>query len=214
MKNPALIRIFPLFILLFLFFFQCDKPTSDAVSAEAAQEVPAGIQAYTTGVIGRKEAIYVQFANIPEGEAADIIRISPTVEGEAKLRGTGVSFTPSSGWASGKTYTAKVKVPGGEDFSFTFSTPQRRAEVVSDGLYIPGEGEVQVTGRVVTNDAATVAEISEMLSANQGGQAIDVSVEAGADSRHFSYTITAPNRGKSPEPCSSASAMRSSPVRI
>jgi uncharacterized protein YfaS (alpha-2-macroglobulin family) len=200
MKTHTLIRLFPLFILLSLFFFQCEQPTNDAVGTQAAEEIPAGIQAYTTGVIGRNEAVYVQFASAPEGEVASLIRISPTVEGEAKLQGTGLSFTPTSGWASGTNYTARVKTPGGEDFSFSFSTPERRAEVVSDGLFIPGEGEVQVTGRVITNDAATVAEITEMLSAKQGGKAIDVDVAAGADSRHFSYTITAPNRGKSPAP--------------
>lgn len=139
MKNYTLIRLFPLFILLFL-FFQCEKPTNDAESAETAMEIPAGIQAYTTGVIGRNEAIYVQFTGAPDGEAASLIQISPSVEGAAKLQGTSLSFTPTSGWGSGTEYTAKVKAPGGEDFSFTFSTPQRRAEVVSDGLYIPGEG--------------------------------------------------------------------------
>jgi uncharacterized protein YfaS (alpha-2-macroglobulin family) len=200
MKNPYLIRLFPFFILLSLFLFRCEKPSSEAVGTDIAEEIPAGIQAYTTGIISRNETVYVQFTNVPDGDAADLISITPRVEGEAKLQGTGLSYTPAEGWASGTSYTAKVKTPGYGDFSFTFSTPLRRAEVVSDGLYIPGEGQVQVTGRVVTNDAATVAEINDMLSAKQGGLAIDVEVVTGADSRHFSYTITAPNRGKSPAP--------------
>jgi len=200
MKNHTLIRLFPLFILLSLFFFQCERPANEAVGLESANDVPADIQAYTTGVIGRKEAVYVQFTNAPQGEVASLIRISPAVEGEAKLRGTGLSFTPTSGWASGTNYTAKVKTAGGEDFSFTFSTPERRAEVVSDGLYIPDGGEARLTGRVVTNDAATAAEIAGMLSAKQGGKAIDVEVAAGTDDRHFSYTIAVPDRSKAPAP--------------
>ncbi|TXF91466.1 hypothetical protein FUA23_01870 [Neolewinella aurantiaca] len=200
MKNPSLIRYIPFFVFISLFLFQCDKPANEAVGVDSAIEVPAGIQAYTTGVIGRNEAVYVQFTSVPEGPADDLIRISPQVKGEAVLQGTGLSFTPADSWASGAKYTAKVRTPEGEDFTFTFSTPLRRAEVVSDGLYIPKAGEVQVTGRVVTNDATTVAEIATMLSAKQGGQAVDVEVTEGADNRHFSYTISAPNRGESPAP--------------
>ena len=200
MNFHTLIRLSAILIFLSLCSLGCERQTSEAEGPETAEVVPAGVQAYTSGIIGRKEAVYVQFTTPPEGEAAALIRISPGVEGTANLQGNGLSFTPAEGWASGTEYTASVRMPGGEDFTFTFSTPERRAEVVSDGLYIPESGVVRVTGRVLTNDDATVAEVSEMLSAKQGGKTVGVEVAAGADGRHFSYTITAPDRGKSPAP--------------
>lgn len=202
MRSSHFARLMLLFVPLSLFLTACKGPGEETGEARSPTEVvPAGIDAYTTGVIGKDESIYVVFGEMPEGEAAAMISISPARPGSAQLNGNSLSYTPEAGWASGTTYTAKVTVAGIDKFSFTFSTPARRAEVVSDGLFIPGNGGgVQVTGRVMTNDAATVEEIGRLLSAKQGSKAIDVAVEAGADNRNFSYVIQAPDRGKAPAP--------------
>jgi hypothetical protein len=195
-------RLLLLFVPLFLFLTACGGPGEETGEARSPVEaVPDGIEAYTTGVIGKDESVYVVFGEAPQGDAGAMISISPARPGLAQLNGNSLSYTPEGGWASGTTYTAKVMAPGIDKFSFTFSTPARRAEVISDGLFIPGGGGgVQVTGRVMTNDAATVEEIGRLLSAKQGSKAIEVAIEAGGDNRHFSYVVPAPDRGKSPAP--------------
>ncbi|MEM9261629.1 MAG: hypothetical protein AAGA62_18455, partial [Bacteroidota bacterium] len=165
--------------------------------------MPAGLQAHTSGVVGREEALYVQFTDEPEGEAASLLSISPKISGSSSLVGATLSFTPEESWAAATNYTVKVKVSGqGDDYVFTFRTPERKVEVVSDGLFIP-EGKdatLSVTGSVATNDNASAEEISQLLSASQDGKSLDVVVEAGNDARHFTYTVLGPDRGNDPSP--------------
>jgi len=193
-----------LFIAFFLFasLFQACKPKDAAVSAATeAVAIPAGLQAHTSGVIGRGESIYVQFTEAPQGEAATLISVSPSTSGEASLAGNTLTYSPTESWAAATTYKVRVKIAGSDDFDFTFSTPERRAEVVTDGVYIPkGQTAIQVTGRVVTNDASTPEEIGQLLTAKQGGKSLDVVVEAGSDAQHYTYTVMGPDRGKSPAP--------------
>lgn len=192
----------PVFVLLSLFLYRCDPPVSETEVEVVAEELPAAIKAYTSGVIGREENIFVQFADVPEGEAEYMISVSPATEGLIALRGTGLTFFPKDGWEAGTNYTATVKIAGENDFIFNFSTTSRKAEVLADGLFIQGGEEkgVEVTGRVVTNDAATVEEVSKLLSAKQGDKTVSVEVAAGNDDRHFTYTVAAPDRGKDPAP--------------
>jgi len=202
MRSPQFARLMPVFVLLCLFLYRCDKPASETEVEVVAKELPTAIKAYTSGVIGREETIYVQFAEVPEGVAEDMISLSPSTKGKASLQGTGLMFFPKDGWEAGTNYTATVKIAGEDDFTFSFSTTSRKAEVLADGLFIPSGAEagVEVTGRVVTNDAATVEEVSKLLSAKQGDKTVSVEVAAGNDDRHFTYTVAAPDRGKDPAP--------------
>ncbi|MEM1358091.1 MAG: MG2 domain-containing protein, partial [Bacteroidota bacterium] len=154
-------------------------------------------------VVGREEALYLQFTDVPKGEAASLFSISPKIAGTSGLVGTTLSFSPETNWAAATTYTVKVQVPGQrEDYVFTFRTPERKVEVVSDGLFIPegNDAALSVTGSVATNDNASAEEISQLLSATQDGKTLDVVVEAGNDARHFTYTVLGPDRGKDPSP--------------
>ena len=160
-----------------------------------------GIQAFTEGVLARNESVYVQFSEVPTAEAADLITISPRVAGTASLSGTGLTFTPSEGWAPGQVYEVTVTLPDGNPFVFGFSAAARRADVVSDGLFIPGGGaDPYVSGRVITSEEATVAELEKMVSATQGGKKLAVSIEAGNTPTIFSFRIPVSNRSADAAP--------------
>ncbi|WP_273444586.1 alpha-2-macroglobulin family protein [Neolewinella agarilytica] len=189
------------FLLIITLFPACDQKDAAVSAATEAVAIPAALQAHTSGVIGRGESIYVQFAEAPEGEAADLISVSPATKGTASMAGNTLTYTPEGNWAAATSYRVRVKIAGEEDFVFSFSTPERRAEVITDGVYIPKGGtDLQITGRVVTNDASSTEEIGRLLSAKQGGKTLDVVVEAGADALSYTYTVLGPDRGKSPEP--------------
>ncbi|MFT5997941.1 MAG: hypothetical protein ACI81P_000386 [Neolewinella sp.] len=202
MRTTFSTRYIPVFVLLCFFLYRCEPSGNDALTVEISVSVPAEIQAFTSGVISRDEGVFVQFISAPEGAAVDMISINPKTEGETTLSGSGLSFEPTNGWAAGTDYVAKVKIAGKAPFSFRFSTPIRKAEVLTEGLFIPdgGSGTVEVTGQVITNDASTITEIGQLLSAKQGAKAVDVEVVAGSDNRHFSYKIVAPDRGENPAP--------------
>lgn len=201
MKSTKYTRLIPVFVLLCLFLYRCTPSEGSSAAVSTSVSVPAEIQAFTSGVISRDEALFVQFASPQEGTADEILSISPSTPGTATLLGSGLSFEPTEGWAAGTEYIAKVQLQGKPPFTFSFRTPVRKAEVLTEGLYIAeGSSEVAVTGQVITNDASTVTEIDQLLSAKQGQQAVAVEVAAGADNRHFSYKVVAPNRGKNPAP--------------
>lgn len=202
MKSVISPRLIPVFVLLSLFLYRCDPPGNGAEGPVVSVTVPEEIQAFTSGTISRDEALYVQFTDAPTGEAASLLSLTPKTEGTTTLRGTGLSFEPTGGWAAGTEYVVKVKLEGKPPFVFSFKTPARKAEVLTDGLFIPnGESNtVEVTGRVLTNDASTVAEIDQFMTAKQGSKVVDVEVLAGSDNRHFTYKVVAPDRGKNPAP--------------
>jgi len=202
MKMPSFARLMPVFVLLCLLSYRCERPAEEEREVIAVEKIPAAISAFTSGLIGRDEAVFVQFTRLPEGEAGTLIDFTPATPGDATLSGSGLTFTPREGWKSGTDYTATIKLEGEDDFKFTFSVMSRKAEVISEGLFIPGgdDAGVEVTGRVVTNDAATVDEISDLLTAKQGDKRAAVEVVAGNDSQHFTYKIAAPDRGKDPAP--------------
>ncbi|MBC6995271.1 MG2 domain-containing protein [Neolewinella lacunae] len=201
MMSSRIAPLILLFVLTSAALYRCNSGQGDNGQAISVQAMPAGLQAHTVGVIGRMEPVYVQYTSVPEGTAEGLITVSPKVAGTATLQGTSLSFQPETAWAAGQTYTVAVSVPGEKSkYQFSFSTPERRAEVLTDGIYLPADQptELVVQGRVVTNDAATTEEIDQMLQASQGGRALDVTVTPGTDERHFSYTVAGPNRGKDP----------------
>ena len=203
MRSLLSARLIPLFVLGCLFLYQCERPAgTDSSGGEAAVEAtPENVRGYTSGIIARDETVYVFVNGTIEGNAADMIAITPETEGAAVITSSSLSFKPANGWAPGTKYTAIITLPGEDTFTMNFETPQRKAEVVSDGLFIPGNGQgIQVTGRVMTNDASTIEEITQLISARQGSTPIDVEVSAGNDSRHFTYKLSAPNRGSDPAP--------------
>jgi uncharacterized protein YfaS (alpha-2-macroglobulin family) len=202
MSRTHFSRLILLFVLLSAFLYRCDTGESAAVSSTEAVEIPVGLQSFTSGVIGRNEALFVQFSEAPTVAADQLIKTSPATAGDATLMGNTLSYKPTNGWQAGTNYTVTVNVPGGGNYTFPFSTLARKAEVVADGVYIPSGGgsSLAVTGRVLTNDASSVEEISSLLAASQGGNKLDVVVEALPGNQVFSYTISGPNRGKSPAP--------------
>ena len=163
--------------------------------------MPEGISAFTEGVIGGTEPVYVRFTEVPEGNADDLIRFTPAVEGTAVLDGTALTFTPDPTWRTDTEYTGYVRLPGGREFSFSFLTKPRRAEMTSGGLVIPGEGKPPyVTGRVVTSDYSTVGEIEKWLRAEQGGEPLTLTVKQEENAKIYTFRVSGFNRAVGADP--------------
>jgi len=201
MLNARKYRLCLVGILLSLFSFQCDSPANEAETSVTMESIPAELRAFTSGVIGRNESIFVEFAAAPEVEAESILSLSPAAEGTTTLRGNTLTFSPADGWRAATEYRATVELPGGEDYDFTFRTPERHAEVIAGGLYLPAGGEApQLRGQVLTNDESTVEEIESLLSVSQDGQSLPVAVEALPGNQAFEYVVALPTRGAEPGP--------------
>ncbi|MEM9258207.1 MAG: hypothetical protein AAGA62_01100, partial [Bacteroidota bacterium] len=112
MLHTRFIPTILLFVLSCVLFQQCKPSSNEAETVNQVAAMPAGLQAHTSGVVGREEALYVQFTDEPEREAAGLLSISPKISGSSSLVGTTLSFTPEESWAAATNYTVKVKVSG------------------------------------------------------------------------------------------------------
>ena len=195
-------RIFLIVHLLFaLIFLRCDNGNNGALRPVTDEVVPAGVQTYTSGVISRSESVVVGFAEPVAETAGPTISFTPSTRGETVLEGRTLRFRPQAGWQAGTRYRATVNLPSGETFSFNFRVPERRAELITDGVrFTEADAKITVTGKVKTNDVSTVEEISKSLSATQGDQQLSVKVEALPDNQTFTYVVSGPSRGAEPAP--------------
>lgn len=201
MTNVRITSFFFVSTLLLIFATACDSSANEAQSARRVAAVPPGVEAFTSGTIGRTETVFVQLAEPPTGSAEDLLTITPSTAGETAVRGNTLTFTPANGWAPGGKYTVRVDLPSGGDFLFYFDVPERRAEVIAEGLYFSGQDAAPtVRGRVITNDQTTAAEIESLLSASQDGRALDVAVAAVPGGTAFTFTVRGPTRGPQPPP--------------
>jgi uncharacterized protein YfaS (alpha-2-macroglobulin family) len=196
----------PVFVLLCFLLPACKGKKSEAQTMEESQAMPAALLAHTAGVIGRLDPLYVTFDSLPEGiDVEKLISIAPVVKGTLSLQGNSLTFTPEDGWASGTQYTGLLKLSSifdEGDYSFSFSTPARRAEVISEGIYVPADqvDALEIRGRVITNDGASVEEINQLISARQDGKSLNVSVSAADGGQAFTYTVQGPDRSANPSP--------------
>jgi len=195
---------------LFLIFHHQRIVKNDAYYEGVSQYV----YAYTSGAIGRDDAVLVRFVNaavstetVGQAVPADVFSISPAVEGQAVWQDDRtIKFVPKSPLPPGTEYTATVELrkiwaeaPALlRIFDFDFHARAIAYEVVTDGVGSdPNDPRrQQVTGRIHINEAVEGAQVEKMLSARQEGKALQVSWTHAADGHAHNFTVQGVERSK------------------
>ena len=178
------------FALLFL-WSACNNS-----SADADDTLPPYILSHTTGTIGRDANITVTL-DTAYTEQDVSFSLDPSIAGEAKVTDRYFIFTPDGPLPSGQTFAATIRLEGRSPFTFAFSTPRRELELQTSGYYIPDPTQparVELSGRLLTNDGATLEEMQGVLQARYRDTPLNVSL-AQQSRNVFTYTATIPDRG-------------------
>jgi uncharacterized protein YfaS (alpha-2-macroglobulin family) len=189
MRKQALILI-PLTLIFSLLQFSCSKVVkSDAYH----QTVARYVYAYTSGAIGRSDAIRVRFVDPAIGQdkigqkvSKDLFSVSPNIPGDAVWEDDRtIKLQPGEPLPYGARYTGTVALGNvfgdvpkeAKTFEFEFSIRELAFEVVTDGLRME-EGadprKQQLIGRVLTSDPVEASALEKTLAAKQGNADLTV----------------------------------------
>lgn len=166
------------------------------------------VYAYTSGSIGRDDAIRVRFVNPAVGQdkigqkiPGDLFSISPAIKGDAVWEDDRtIKLQPAEPLAYGAHYKGKVAlrklfadVPKeAKTFEFEFSVRQLDFEVVTEGLRAQDPNDLrkqQISGRVSTSDPVENAAVEKMLTAQQGNKTLSIGWVHADDRRTHQYYV-------------------------
>ena len=190
--------------LLSALFFSCTKSVKDEAYLQA---VARYINAYTSGSIGRTDAILVRFVDPAVGQdkvgqkvPGDWFSVSPAIPGDAVWADDRtIKLQPSEPLAYGKRYTGTValgkifgKVPKeAAEFEFEFSIREIAFEVVTDGLRTTDDPKrQQLIGRIFTSDPADAGALEKVLTAKQGNNTLPVQWTHTDDGRTHEFVVS------------------------
>ncbi len=178
------------FVVLSFFLDSCSRVTRNEAYYLAISKF---IYAYSSGSIGRTDAVRVRFVNPAVGTdqvgkkvAAGLFSISPAIDGDAVWEDDRtIKVQPAEPLPYGKHYTGKVAldklfkdVPKeARTFEFEFSIRELSFEVVSDGLRTENPPDLkrqQLAGRVLISDPTDNASVEKMLHAKQGNKSLSI----------------------------------------
>ena len=168
-------------------------------SSNASATLPDYVLSHTTGTVGRDANVTVTLDTVYAEESVTL-SLSPSVAGEVQLTNRYLIFTPAAPLPSGQTFTGTVDLVGRPSFTFEFSTPRRELELQTNGYYIPDPTQpqrVELTGRLLTNDGASLEEMQGILRASYRDAPLKVSVQQQSQNV-FTYVATVPDRGAEP----------------
>lgn len=202
-------RLLPLAALLAALLFSCNKVVKDD---NYLQTVAQYISAYTSGAIGRTDAVIVHFVEPAVGQdqigkkvASDLFSVSPKISGDAVWQDDRtIKLQPAEPLPYGKRYTATValgklfaKVPKtAATFVFEFSVREIAFEVVTDGLRATDDPKrQQLIGRVLTSDAVEAAAVEKILTAKQGNNTLPIQWTHTGDGRTHEFVAADVARG-------------------
>lgn len=185
----ALLSLFFMSALL-LIVSACKKTVRNEAYYEAVSQY---IYAYTSGDIGRMDAIRVRFVNAAVGQEqigkpvdTDVFSVSPSIPGTAVWENDHtIKLQPNEPLPYGKSYTGTVhlasifkKVPKeAEEFTFEFSVRELSFEVQPFGLQAPDGNNLrkqQIRGLLVTSDAVEPGTAEKLLSATQDNKSLKI----------------------------------------
>ena len=179
---------------LLLLWSACKNSSPDATAA-----LPDYVLSHTTGTIGRDAHVTVTLDTLYAQENVDL-SLSPSVSGEVQVTDRYVIFTPAAPLPSGQTFVATITLAGRSPFTFEFSTPRRELELQANGYYIPDPAQparVELTGRLLTNDGASLEEMQGVLQASYRDAPLEVSLQQQSQNV-FTYVADLPDRGTEP----------------
>ena len=209
MRKQALISI-PLTVFFIFLQFSCSK----VVKSEAYyQAISRYVYAYTSGSIGRTDAIRVRFVDaaatqdkIGKKVSKELFSISPAIPGDAVWEDDRtIKLQPSEPLAYGARYTGTValgkifsEVPKvAKVFEFEFNVRELAFEVVTDGLQIADGNDPrkqQVIGRVHTSDPVDNAALEKTLLAKQGNKTLGITWNHAGDGLTHQFVVTGVER--------------------
>ncbi|MEY3249351.1 MAG: hypothetical protein RL742_1394, partial [Bacteroidota bacterium] len=208
MKHSSALLALVTFIVgsaLLLPFSACKKSVRNEAYYEAVSNY---IYAYTSGDIGRMDAVRVRFAQAAVGQdqigqpvPSDYFSVSPAFPGVPIWENDRtILLQPSEPLPSGKSYTGTVRLralfknapPEAAEFSFDFRVRASAFEVEILGLQTTDPAnprKQQIIGRLVANDALDPAAAEKILTAVQDNQALKISWTHSADGLQHDFAV-------------------------
>ena len=200
-----------LLITAFTTFFACNRAVRDEAYF---QQLSQYVYAYTSGIVGKKEAIRVRFVhaavqNDQVGTPIDpaLLRISPSIDGEAIWEDDRtILLKPRQPLRYDTKYEATLhldkvypKAPSElSTFEFSFKTIALHFNVITEGIQTPNPSDLksqQLIGRVETNDAVEPEEIEKVLKATQNGQSLQIAWNHIGQQKEHHFTVNQITRG-------------------
>ncbi|HRI61338.1 MAG TPA: MG2 domain-containing protein, partial [Saprospiraceae bacterium] len=190
MRKLRLLLAFCSLTFVFILFDSCGKLAKNEAYYLAISKY---VYAYTSGAIGRDDAIRVRFINptvgadqIGQKVAGNIFSVSPAIAGDAVWEDDRtILLQPTEPLPYGEKYTGKVAlgklfndVPKeAKVFEFDFNVRQISYEVIVDGLRTtqPDNLKIQMlAGRILISDETDNAAVEKMLHAKQGNKTLSI----------------------------------------
>ncbi len=196
---------FSLFLVSLLLLASCTKQQPDVTaSPEAFSEY---IAAYPSSVIGTDGEIIFRLASGMEdqykGKNRPLFSFEPEIAGtQIWLDDQTVVFRPSERLESGAAYRGTfhlsqlVETPEElSAFRFRFRTIRQDMEVKTEGVAPAGDPKhLNITGTVVTANAASLADVRQVLTAVQDGRELDITWQQGSREREHRFTVQSAER--------------------
>lgn len=170
------------------------------------------VYAFTSGDIGRNDAIRVRFIDAAVGKDfvgkpvdPGILNISPAIEGDVIWEDDRtIKVQPKEALPSGKRFVGRVRlnklfegVPAiARIFEFNFSIRALAFNLETDGLQADRHDPhlQQITGRVHINEAVDPNQVEKILKAKQGAKALLVNWTHAENGQEHSFSIVGVER--------------------
>lgn len=206
------LTFFALSLLFSLILFNaCSKINKDEAYYLAVSKY---VYAYTSGAIGRGDAIRVRFVHPAVGTdqvgkqvASKFFSVSPAIAGDAVWEDDRtILLQPTEPLPYGKKYVGKVAlgkifkdVPSNiQAFEFDFNIRELAFEVITDGLRTQDASNLrlqQLTGSIFTSESVEAGPVEKILSAKQGNKALPISWVHKDNNRTHEFYVNNVERG-------------------
>ncbi|NNV54173.1 Ig-like domain-containing alpha-2-macroglobulin family protein [Limnovirga soli] len=162
------------------------------------------IEAYTSGVISKKNTLRIQLAadaavthTMHENIQEELFAISPSVKGTAYwIDARTIEFKPSEDLQPGTTYQVTfalhkvMDVPSEfKEFKFTIQTLQPSFDIEDNGLRSTGKETMSLTGNLITADVETSKQVEAIISASFKGKSLPIKWQHNETDKTHAFTI-------------------------
>ncbi|TNE67495.1 MAG: hypothetical protein EP344_01945, partial [Bacteroidetes bacterium] len=202
--------LLPLTTLFLLSTFSCSRIVKNEAYFQAVSQY---VYAYTSGAIGRSDAIRVRFVNaavaqeqIGQPVSGDLFSVSPAIPGKAVWEDDRtILLQPDEPLPYGEKYTGNVhlnrifsKVPEvAAVFEFGFRIRELSFELVLDGLHAADPAtpaKQQLIGRILTSDPVETETLQQTLTARQGNNTLDIRWTHSENNTRHDFIVTGVER--------------------
>jgi alpha-2-macroglobulin len=162
------------------------------------------IEAYTSGVVSKKNSIRIQLAvdavtthAINEPVKSELFDFSPNVKGKAYwVDARTIEFKPEKDLEPGELYEVSFKlgkvidVPAKfDEFKFNIQTTKPAFKVEEGGLRSTGKELLALTGQIFTADIEESKDVEKLLTASLNGAIMKINWQHNEAGKIHSYTI-------------------------